>query len=86
MNTKINTGTTGSPAVTMAEVQSSNVAAIGYLPSDKATGALFVRFVGGAIYRYEGVPPHVHAALMASESKGKYVAAHVRGAYPFARL
>ena len=56
--------------IELTPVESSNVAAIGY---DADSRELRVQFKGGAIYRYVGVPPEVHTALMGAPSKGSAV-------------
>ena len=58
--------------IDLIAVESSNVMAIGY-----ADGVLAVKFRGGTLYEYRGVPPEVHAALMAAASKGSFLARHV---------
>lgn len=60
-------------------VTSSNIHTIGYDPETKK---LHVAFKGSGTYVYDGVSPEHHAALMASDSKGKYLAKHVIGRYP----
>lgn len=62
-------------------VASSNVEAVAY-DNDK----LYVRFSGGGVYRYHGVPPERHAALMAAPSKGAYVAQHIKHKFPTDKL
>lgn len=67
-------------------VESTNLASVGYAPE---TGALYVEFKGGALYRYNNVRPEVHDALMAAESKGQFFIREIRskpGQYPFTRL
>lgn len=54
---------------------SSNVRGIGY---DPATQTLRVEFHSGT-YEYDGVTPAQHEALMAADSKGSFIHAHVRG-------
>lgn len=52
-------------------------------------GTLVVQFKSGAAYTYRNVPKGVHAALMASKSKGKYLQTYIVGnhdAYPFERV
>ena len=64
-------------------VDSSNVAAVGYDPD---TRTLRVRFHSGGVYDYAGVPPEIHAALMAGESKGGYLARAIRPHYAATRV
>ena len=62
--------------MTFTPVVSSNVKAVGY-----ASGTLIVQLHSTSplpsAYRYSDVPPAVHAALMASASKGNYLHRHV---------
>lgn len=63
----------------MIEVQSSNIAAVGYTG---VTETLFIRFKGKTtIYAYQDVPAEVHAELMSSESIGRYYAQHIKKVY-----
>lgn len=59
-------------------VESSNIAAIGY---DEPKQTLRVQFKSGATYDYTGVPAAVHAGLLASETKGGYLARHIKPVY-----
>ncbi len=52
-------------------VESSNIAAIGYV---EEYNLLRVRFKDGAVYDYPGVSPAFHAALMEAPSKAKFLA------------
>lgn len=67
--------------VTYTPVESSNVAAVAWHGGD-----LFVRFHSGGTYRYEGVPRGVFESLLAAPSKGKFLAAHVKGRYEYAKV
>jgi len=76
--------------VTMVDVKSSNVEAVGH---DRETLALVVRFrsrpgAEPAWYRYEGVGPGMFSELLAASSKGRFVAAALAGnpAHPCRRL
>ena len=69
--------------VQYASVESSNLAAVGY---DAENMNLFVKFKNGLTYGYLHVPERVYAELMAAESKGKYLAAHVKNVYSYTRL
>jgi len=64
-------------------VKSSNVQEVGY---DTASQKMHVQFKGGSVYEYFGVPAAKHAALMASDSPGGYLAQHIRGLHKFQRL
>ncbi len=71
---------TTQPLVKMTTVDSSNVAAIGYLKPD-----LYVRFHSGGEYRYSGVPESMYHDFMAADSKGGFLAAHIKGHFPYAK-
>jgi hypothetical protein len=45
-----------------------------------------IAFHNGSIYRYFGVPPHVHEALLCASSKGRYFNAAIRSSFRFERL
>jgi hypothetical protein len=62
---------------------SSNVASARY---DDATKQLEVRFVGGGVYRYSGVPASRWAGLCAAPSKGGYLAAFIKDSYPYMQI
>jgi hypothetical protein len=62
---------------------SSNIKAVGY---DRGARHLDVQFHSGAIHRHYDVDPHAHAALMASESKGKYFHRWIKGQYRSERV
>jgi hypothetical protein len=55
----------------MVEVESTNVAAIGYLPEYRL---LRVRFHDGSTYDYPNISEVQHVSLMAAPSKGKAIA------------
>ncbi len=58
----------------MIPVQSSNVAAIGY---DDTVRLLRIAFKDGSVYDGVGVDPAVHSALMATSSKGSFIAQYL---------
>ncbi|MEO7166849.1 MAG: KTSC domain-containing protein [Chthoniobacterales bacterium] len=64
-------------------VSSSNVASVGY---SRHLRALEIEFVRGAVYRFVNVPPAVYRDLLASESKGRFIAEKIRGRYLFVRV
>ena len=60
-------------------VESSMIASVGYDPDEHI---LEIEFNSGAIWHYLDVPPEEYEGLMAAESKGRYMHAHVlHGAY-----
>jgi len=64
-------------------VSSSNVAEVGY---DSATMTLEVAFCNGTIYQYFDVPEAVYQELMRAESIGKFLNAHIKNSYRYARV
>jgi hypothetical protein len=65
------------------EVESSNIASIGY---DPASMILEIEFKGkfrNTVYQYPGVPESLHQALMAAESKGQYFGQNIKPFYGF---
>ena len=64
----------------MLFVQSSNVEAIGY---DESSTELWVQYVGGRTYIYDGVPPSTFEELRSAPSIGSYMNRQVKPNYPF---
>jgi hypothetical protein len=62
--------------VKLQQVESDNLAAIGY---DPETQTLRIRFQSGSSYDYHDVPEHVHGALMKSESKNQFFQQEIVG-------
>lgn len=60
----------------MVEVKSSNLQKVGH----NADG-LWIRFSGGALYRYPDAPKSAFDAIVQAESPGRAFVAHVRGKY-----
>ena len=63
-------------------VISSNVLSIGY---DNDIETLEAEFNNG-IYQYYNVPCPIYEQLMTAESKGKFLSAYVKPAYPCAKV
>ena len=61
--------------MTMQPVKSSNVKAVGH---DADTNTLGVQFNSGATYHYHDVPAEKHAALLKSESIGKFIGTDIK--------
>jgi KTSC domain len=53
---------------------------------DDATNSIDLAYVGGDVYRYHDVPPHVCDGLRAAESKGRYVNMVIKPQYRYTRL
>ncbi len=60
-------------------IRSSALAGIAY---DAVAERLEIQFHDGRTYEYEEIPPDVHAALVAAESKGRYFNAAIRHRFP----
>ena len=64
-------------------VASSNIAAIGY---DPATETLEVEFLSGSVYQYYNVSENMYDQLMKDGSKGRFLHAYIKNAYPYSRV
>jgi hypothetical protein len=64
-------------------VSSSEIASIGH---DPKTLTLEVEFHSGGVYQYFDVSSKVHQALMSAESHGKFLNAHIKGHYRYAKV
>jgi hypothetical protein len=53
---------------------------------DRATATLRICFVSGIVYDYKAVPEGVFEALIASDSKGRYLNQHIKGKYAFEKV
>lgn len=75
--------------VSYTVVESSNVHSVGYRVSDKT---LFVKFKSekrgfeGSRYSYYDVPSDIYLGLLNAPSKGKYLAANVKGRFSYAQF
>lgn len=64
-------------------VDSSTVLSIGYEPT---SSTLEVEFKNGGIYQYYNVPDPIYQQFMVSDSKGKFLHAYIKPAYPYSRV
>lgn len=64
-------------------VASSNIASIGY---DTDSETLEIEFTNGSIYQYFNVTSVLYERLMAAPSKGQFLHAYIRNAYPYSRV
>jgi hypothetical protein len=64
-------------------VPSSTVASIGY---DQQTETLEIEFQNGTVYQYYNVPSTIWEQLQMAPSKGQFVNAYLRNAYPYSRV
>lgn len=67
----------------MTNVDSSNVAAVGY---DEDSQTLQVEFNNGATYQYFDVPIGVFEGLRDAASVGQYLNQQVKGIYRYSRV
>jgi hypothetical protein len=73
-----------SAPISMINVDSSNLKAIGY---DEAKEQLYVRFVSkNRLYVYDDVPKSVYEKLLEANSKGSYFSSAIRGAFYYDQL
>ena len=63
----------------MPEVKSR---ALTHLDYDAGARCLFVTFVTGRVYVYDGVPADVYEALLRARSKGRFFNAEIKERYP----
>lgn len=66
---------TGANQIELQEVESGNIARIGY---DKESATLVVEFKHGGKYAYTPVPEEVHQALIEAKSIGRHFAAYLK--------
>jgi hypothetical protein len=64
-------------------VASTTLATVAY---DDEGGILQLKFRSGAVYRYFGVPPEVHASLVRASSKGRYFNEEIRERFQHIRV
>lgn len=64
-------------------VDSSTVLSIGYEPT---SSTLEIEFKSGGVYQYYNVPEPIYQQLMTSDSKGKFMHAYIKPAYPCSRV
>jgi hypothetical protein len=64
-------------------VASSNIASVGY---DEPSQTLEVEFANGTVYQYFNVGSMLFEEFMRAPSKGQFLHAYIRNAYPFSRV
>lgn len=65
------------------QVISAAIRSIGY---DERREMLDIEFRSGLVYRYFDVPEPVFRHFLGADSKGRFHNAHIRGAFPCARM
>lgn len=69
--------------ITMQNVSSSNLSAIGY---DEETKTLRIEFNSGSTYDYRGVPKRLMEELLGAESIGSFFHSHIRNDFPYSKV
>jgi len=64
-------------------VASTNIASIGY---DGPSGTMEVEFSNGTVYQYYNVGQPLYDQFLAASSKGQFLNAYIRNAYPYSRV
>ncbi len=64
-------------------VASTNIVSVGY---DEASETLEVEFSNGTIYQYYNVGSALYDHLRQSVSKGQFLQAYIKNAYPYSRV
>jgi len=64
-------------------VASTNIASMGY---DEATQTLEIEFTNGTVYQYYNVNAPLFEQLRTAGSKGQFLNAYIRNAYPYSRV
>lgn len=67
----------------MHNVDSSNVAAVGY---EEDSQTLQVEFTNGSTYQYFDVPQAIFDGLLGASSVGQYLNQNVKGTYRYSRV
>lgn len=84
------------PICSLSAVTSSNMAGVGYVepseidvPDDEEegwSGALYIHFASGGVYRYDGVPPEIAEGLFEAESPGGFFYARIKNKFEFEKV
>lgn len=64
----------------LKKVKSSNIAAVGWEPF------LVIKFKGGGIYIYKGVPEKMYEKFLKAKSKGKFFFKNIKGKFEFEKI
>lgn len=69
-------------------VESTAIESVGYAVGTRTLEILFKGRSGkpGGLYQYPDVPASIYLALMASDSKGQFLAQHITGVYTPTRI
>ncbi|MGY8684096.1 KTSC domain-containing protein [Bradyrhizobium sp. UFLA05-153] len=64
-------------------VASTNILSLGYDPGSET---LEVEFTSGSVYQYYNVGAALYEQLITASSKGQFLNAYIKNAYPFSRV
>lgn len=64
-------------------IASTNILSAGY---DESSETLEVEFLSGSVYQYYNVPISIFDAFRNSGSKGQFLHAYIKNAYPYSRV
>lgn len=67
----------------MEDGNSSNISQFGH---DEQSEILQVEFTNGGVYQYFDVPRHVYDSMVASDSRGKFLNANIKGLYRYSKI
>ena len=63
-------------------LKSSNIVSTGY---NRQLHLLYIKFAGGAVYIYDGVPEHIYNSFLSADSHGKFAHAYIYKIYRYRR-
>ena len=67
----------------MVKLSSTNIDGVHYGHSD---GAMYIQFLNGSVYRYDGVPFATYQGLLNTDSPGRYLNREIKGKYQFLKV
>ena len=73
--------TIAEPSVIMQKVNSSAIEKIGYQNNE-----LFIKFITGKMYIYNGVPTNIYNKFINAESKGKFFINNIKDRYNYQKV
>ncbi len=68
------------------DMEDGNSSNIGQFGHDEGSEILQVEFTNGGVYQYFDVPRHVYDEMVASDSRGKFLHANIKGAYRYSKV
>lgn len=76
----------GAPVCSLYPVESSNIAAMGWVGDPGSTPVAVVEFTNGSLYEYQGVGNALFSEWWDAPSKGRFLAAEIKDNFEFRRL